>query len=147
MRLSMGDFLHQPRCDRLSVSLGRPDRSDRNRRVNLIERQRDPQRERSGHHRAVTDTSDRRRSSLLAAERRHAAGISLPGVGPFASLLTVARLRRDHPAGLTPAFVLARADGAPSRSWGGLRTPGAPPCDSAVTSDPSVPLTGEARSA
>jgi hypothetical protein len=39
-----------------------------NRRVNLIERQRDPQRERSGLDRAVADTAERRLSSLLPVE-------------------------------------------------------------------------------
>jgi hypothetical protein len=38
---------------------------DPNRRMNLIERQRDPQRERSGHRRAPAETTDPRRSSLL----------------------------------------------------------------------------------
>jgi hypothetical protein len=38
---------------------------DHNRRANLIERQRDPQRERSGHHRATANKADLQLSSLL----------------------------------------------------------------------------------
>jgi hypothetical protein len=49
-----------------------------NRRVNLIERQRDPQRERSGLHRATLDTVDPQRSSLLAVERAQLARLGLP---------------------------------------------------------------------
>jgi hypothetical protein len=50
-------------------------------RVNLIERQRDPQRERSGHHRATPDTADLVRSSLLAAEESRPAGAHHATIG------------------------------------------------------------------
>ena len=54
------------------------DSDDHNRRVNLIEPQRDPQPERSGHTRATADMPDRRLSSLLAVEPWRPAGIGLP---------------------------------------------------------------------